>query len=262
MANSELYDKTYSVPSDVLKYIQTTLMSNPNSEGTKRAKFLLKNGVITYQSLKRLKNFFDYFNAESGDKIQYALAGGDLMRSFIERTLNANRDAVSRGGEVKREIAGISNSQMKLQQTPRLTESKKKTEVNKNALAVIVDSDNKILLLKRSDFKDQWQPNKWSLVGGGIEKGESPEEACRREIKEETGLDIDKFSKTFKIEKVDKEGNNNVEEVFACRYDGDPTEIKLNKENSNYGWYSIGEMAYLDTVPLLIQYISLVFKPY
>ena len=101
MANSQLLDKQYRIPPDVLKYIQTTLVSNPSGEGVKRAKFMLKNGSVTYQELKRLKNFFDYFNPETDNKAQYALAGGDLMKSFVERTLNADRAAVKRSKKAK-----------------------------------------------------------------------------------------------------------------------------------------------------------------
>lgn len=44
--------------------------------------------------------------------------------------------------------------------------------------------DREILLLKVEDEKVSfWQP-----ITGGIESGESPEEACLREIKEETGM--------------------------------------------------------------------------
>ena len=44
--------------------------------------------------------------------------------------------------------------------------------------------ERKILLLKGEDKPVSfWQP-----ITGGIERGESPEEACLREIKEETGL--------------------------------------------------------------------------
>lgn len=44
--------------------------------------------------------------------------------------------------------------------------------------------ERKILLLRVDDEKVSfWQP-----ITGGIESGESPEEACLREIKEETGL--------------------------------------------------------------------------
>ena len=44
--------------------------------------------------------------------------------------------------------------------------------------------DREILLLKVENEKVSfWQP-----ITGGVESGESPEEACLREIKEETGL--------------------------------------------------------------------------
>ena len=47
--------------------------------------------------------------------------------------------------------------------------------------------EREILLLKVEDEKVSfWQP-----ITGGIESGESPEEACLREIKEETGLLLD-----------------------------------------------------------------------
>jgi len=46
--------------------------------------------------------------------------------------------------------------------------------------------DQEILLLKvENESVSFWQP-----ITGGIESGESPEEACLREIKEETGLTI------------------------------------------------------------------------
>jgi len=258
VANQELYDKTYRIPPDVLKGIQTALVSNPSGEGIKRAKFMLKNGYLTYQAMKRLKNFFDYFNSQTGDPNQFALAGGQPMKAFIETTLNQDRNAVKTGKKVRRDMTSNPNSELKPYQTPRLNEEKKKEELKQNVVAVIVNNDNKILLLKRSDFKDQWMPSKWALVGGGIEKGESPEQACEREIQEETGLKIKKFVESFTIQRH----AGSEETVLACRYDGDLIDINLNEENSNYGWYDVSEMEFLDTVPHLIEYITLVFKKY
>ena len=65
----------------------------------------------------------------------------------------------------------------------------------KSAAAIIV-KDNKILLEKRSydPFK-----GKWVLPGGHTDKGEDVETAVKREVKEETGLDITelKFIKIY-----------------------------------------------------------------
>lgn len=53
--------------------------------------------------------------------------------------------------------------------------------------AVIVDA-GKVLLVKRAH-----EPRKgeWSLPGGRVELGEALADAVRREVKEETGLDVD-----------------------------------------------------------------------
>ena len=46
---------------------------------------------------------------------------------------------------------------------------------------------NKILLIQRSN-NDPIGPNTWENAGGNIECGETPEEAIKREIREETGI--------------------------------------------------------------------------
>jgi len=263
MANQQLYDKSYRIPSDVLKGIQTALVSNPQGEGVKRAKFMLKNGAITYQAMKRLKNFFDYFNSQTGDPEQFALAGGQPMKAFIETTLNQDRNAVKTSKNVRRDMTNNMTQDLKaFQARPRNdvlneAEKKEKKEKQKNAVAVIVNKDNKILLLKRSE-NAPWMPNKWALVGGVIDKGETPQKAVEREIEEETGLELKKFTKSFSIQRH----ADSVEHIFACRYEGDPTDISLDDENTNYGWYDVSEMEYLDIVPHLIEYITLVFKKY
>jgi 8-oxo-dGTP diphosphatase len=252
--NQYLENKQYKIPPDILKGIEIAKASSSGENGLKRANYLLKNGAITYQAMKRLKNFFDYFNPETGDKMQYALAGGNLMRQFIETTLASDRAGVNMTKNVKQDMTTNPNSELKPYQTPRLNEDEKKKELTKNAVAVIVDDDNKILLLKRGN-KAPWMPSKWGLVGGGIEKGETPQKAIEREIKEETNLEINKFTKTFTIQR----NPDSIEHIFACRYNGDPTDIKLNGENSNYGWYDVDEMKFLDIVPNIIEYITLAF---
>ncbi|HLD21155.1 MAG TPA: NUDIX domain-containing protein [Patescibacteria group bacterium] len=53
----------------------------------------------------------------------------------------------------------------------------------------ICERDGKILLIQRRDTNPIWD-KQWEFPGGKLEAGESPEEAVRREIGEETGLVI------------------------------------------------------------------------
>ncbi len=50
---------------------------------------------------------------------------------------------------------------------------------------LLVNSKNEILLQLRDDKPDIYQPNVWGIPSGGMEKGETPEEAVLRETGEE-----------------------------------------------------------------------------
>ncbi len=58
------------------------------------------------------------------------------------------------------------------------------TEVRAGVGVIVVDSRGRVLLQKRSDC------GQWGLPGGRINPGEDIETAARREVKEETGLDV------------------------------------------------------------------------
>jgi ADP-ribose pyrophosphatase YjhB (NUDIX family) len=56
------------------------------------------------------------------------------------------------------------------------------------ARVILLDPQNRILLLKGRLPSDPTAPGVWFTVGGGVEEGETLEEAARREILEETGF--------------------------------------------------------------------------
>jgi len=61
-------------------------------------------------------------------------------------------------------------------------------EYPKVAVDVVLENKGKVLLVQRA-----LEPfaGKWALPGGFVEEGETVEQAAVREVKEETGLDIE-----------------------------------------------------------------------
>lgn len=101
--NKKLYNKQYKIPKDVLDFINVELYKNPTHNGNKRARNLLKTKSVSYSSLKRIKNFFDYANKDE-DTIQYNLNGGDYMKNFVEETLKSERQGAEISKRLKRDI--------------------------------------------------------------------------------------------------------------------------------------------------------------
>lgn len=94
------------------------------------------------------------------------------------------------------------------------------------AVAVIINQNEEILIAKRS--KDQHQGNKWEFPGGKIEPNETSQNALRREISEELGVDIQSASEMITIthEYIETDPNKNktvILEVFDVReWQGEP----------------------------------------
>ncbi len=57
-----------------------------------------------------------------------------------------------------------------------------------NSTLCYLNHEDKVLLLYRNKKPEDMNEGKWLGIGGKFEEKESPEEACRREILEETGL--------------------------------------------------------------------------
>lgn len=67
---------------------------------------------------------------------------------------------------------------------------------------VVLDDDDRLLLVKQSHEGNDI----WMAPGGGIEEGESAAEAAVREVREETGLDIEVGPLIWHVEEVSQRG--------------------------------------------------------
>lgn len=254
--NSQLYSegKHYPIPKTILMKINGKMFNSQDKDGLRRAKNLIKMGYCTYPMLKRLKNFFDYLDAKK-QAPQFELAGGEEMKQFVEKTLQSERERtnITNQNKVMSAPPSAMDNTLHINQTPRMdvSETNVVDKKSRGALSVIINEEGKVLIVKRSPT-DKWMPSKYGLVGGGIEEGEEPIDAARRETMEEVGLKLEHFIDSFNI----LTPPNTVDYVFVAKAPENP-QVKLNNEHTEYGWYKLDEINKLDAVPMLSDCIEL-----
>lgn len=97
--------------------------------------------------------------------------------------------------------------------------------------AIVVNENDEILLLNhvlRSDLS-------WGIPGGFIANGEQPEAAVRREIREETGLELENI-KMIRVRTM----NRHIEILFRASPIG--TAKAQSLEINELGWFKANEM--------------------
>jgi len=99
-------------------------------------------------------------------------------------------------------------------------------------LGALVQRGDEILIMKRAAGS---VTGAWYWPGGGLEEDESPEEGIRREIKEETGLDVDGL-RLFRIWPTRQpDGTPALALAYVCEV-APGTEPVLNFEHSEHRW--------------------------
>lgn len=118
------------------------------------------------------------------------------------------------------------------------------------AAAVIRRADGRVLLLQRGPAAPTF-PNRWGLVTGLVEPGETPAQAARREMSEEIGLagEIIRAGEPFTVET-----GAFVARVwpFLCAIDP-AAPITLADENQRAEWVALDEVFRRETIPQIDQ---------
>lgn len=108
------------------------------------------------------------------------------------------------------------------------------------ACDMLLIEDGKILLIKRGrePFKGQW-----AIPGGRIEENESAEQCLKREMKEETGLDVEPVRLTGIYSDPERDPRKVIAAAFLVRRTGG--QPKAGDDAAGLKWFDIGDLPQL-----------------
>jgi nucleoside triphosphatase len=112
--------------------------------------------------------------------------------------------------------------------------------------ALVFNLDGKIFLMKSHKMK-----GRFTVPGGHIELGERIEDALKREIKEETGLNIFEIKficvQEFIFDNAFWKKKHFIFLDYICKTDS--SKVELNSESQEYIWSTLEEALNLPTEP-------------
>ncbi len=133
-------------------------------------------------------------------------------------------------------------------------------EYHLTVLGVIMRPDGKFLITQRVMTK-AWAPGWWEVSGGAAQAGEESEDAVKREILEETGLDVSGakggYVFTYKRENPG-EGDNYFVDIYRYEMDFDESDLKLQEaETLGYRLATAEEIKALGDEGIFLHYDSI-----
>jgi len=129
------------------------------------------------------------------------------------------------------------------------------------AIALIKDSEGKILLQRRVDLLIPSADGKWEFPGGRIDYGESPEDTVKRECLEEIGCEIEIMKLIPSVRStIWPRSDGDSQHVLVFCYEtklisGTPS--PKDKKVSEAGWFSREEIKALDTLSGINELVEL-----
>jgi len=111
--------------------------------------------------------------------------------------------------------------------------------MNIRARGILING-NKILLLRRVKNGHEY----WTVPGGGVEDGETEKETVRREMKEETGLDVEVGYYVFESEFKDRISRHYLINSWKGELElGGPEKERMCEENQYYlEWIDLNDL--------------------
>jgi len=126
------------------------------------------------------------------------------------------------------------------------------------ALIVLYDGE-RVLLQHRSDDASR-KPGFWAFFGGGIEQGETPEQAVRREMMEELQVVLDDIE-SFERYEFAEEGGVYEKHVFLAPLTYPVAQLRAQQqEGQGLGMFSADEVKNLKISKNDIQALDEIFK--
>jgi ADP-ribose pyrophosphatase YjhB (NUDIX family) len=120
--------------------------------------------------------------------------------------------------------------------------------------AFLKNKEGKILLLKRSQEKYKGTKGTWDIVGGRIDPGSKLIDNLKREIKEETQLEITSEPKlVYAQDIIPNEEKHVVRLTYTAQVDGEP--ILDVSENIEYKWLTIDELKKQEDLDIYVKEI-------
>ena len=117
-------------------------------------------------------------------------------------------------------------------------------QVRTSAKAVILQN-GKLLAIKLNDGKEEW----YILPGGGQDSEELLPQTVEREVREETGIEVQCKDLLFVIEGVHGESFHRIDLVFLCDYLGEAKNAALHKDRNQIGFEWL-DLSILNRLPL------------
>ena len=179
--NQELNNRTFPLVKGIRKHLQNTLdnyTGDKTIDGYKRLNNILGMDTISYQELKRIKNFFDNYRG-TPKSAEFILNGGEPMKTWVNNTLGTATKAIHDFKQAKKD-AGISNAFIKPHEKQRQIRKDKPTlakiqtkdvakKIGDNNTVRFESKERKIICISESVYRQLTTENKHYTVNLDIE---------------------------------------------------------------------------------------------